>query len=354
MKLPDHIKQWFFSRTVTEKVLEDFNIGWDGKKIVFPIYSPENRYLFSKYRRDPASDEGPKYTYDAGSTAALYGANKIPPERGSIIICEGEGDLLTLYSHGYVAVSTTGGAGTWKDEWTLFLKNKDIYILYDNDEAGIKGAVKLLTKFPAKLVLIPRSEGVKDVTNYFQKGGSLPLLLEAAQSFYILCEPLPEFKNIRDREEQIKKYKDAIKEYHAKITDGKNNHKPFHHFEAINQLLLNGISNLERGIRRIRYLKNEHLKHATRTYDSKITDDDIQRAKDIPIDAMFAGPLRKLGKRATGNCPFHEETTGSFTIYLDQNKFYCFGCSAGTDAIDFVMRRDSCTFIEAVKKMLNK
>lgn len=87
---------------------------------------------------------------------------------------------------------------------------------------------------------------------------------------------------------------------------------------------------------------------------NKITDEDIQQAKEIPIETLYFGRLRKMGGNAVGLCPFHNEKTSSFTIYLNQNKFYCFGCNAGTDAIDYVMRQYDCDFITAVKKMLNK
>ena len=41
-----------------------------------------------------------------------------------------------------------------------------------------------------------------------------------------------------------------------------------------------------------------------------------------------------------GLCPFHEETEGSFTVYGDTERWYCFGCGTGGDVLDFVQRRE--------------
>lgn len=65
-------------------------------------------------------------------------------------------------------------------------------------------------------------------------------------------------------------------------------------------------------------------------------------------DFYFEG--RKVGHRIVGRCPFHDESSASFVIYLDQNSWWCFGaCSAGGDVIDFIIRRDKLDFRSAVK-----
>ena len=50
---------------------------------------------------------------------------------------------MLLCQVGYNAVSSTGGAGTWKPEWAeTFAAVRSIIILYDNDAAGRDGALK--------------------------------------------------------------------------------------------------------------------------------------------------------------------------------------------------------------------
>lgn len=59
--------------------------------------------------------------------------------------------------------------------------------------------------------------------------------------------------------------------------------------------------------------------------------------------------LKRSGSGFVGLCPFHNEKTGSFSVSPSRQAFYCFGCKAGGNAIDFVMKRDRIEFIEALK-----
>ena len=52
-------------------------------------------------------------------------------------------------------------------------------------------------------------------------------------------------------------------------------------------------------------------------------------------------------------CPFHSEKTASCKIYPEDNSFYCYGCGAGGDVINFVRLlygldfRQACVRLEA-------
>lgn len=83
-----------------------------------------------------------------------------------------------------------------------------------------------------------------------------------------------------------------------------------------------------------------------------INEADIERAKEVPIENFYNGNLRKWGKRATGKCPFHNDTNASLTIYLDQNSFYCYGCQSGGSVIDFIMLQQNIDFLSAVKFLI--
>ena len=60
--------------------------------------------------------------------------------------------------------------------------------------------------------------------------------------------------------------------------------------------------------------------------------------------------LTRAGKNMKGLCPFHNEKTASFTIFPDTNSFYCFGCGAGGDVINFIMRMENLDYVEALKR----
>lgn len=78
----------------------------------------------------------------------------------------------------------------------------------------------------------------------------------------------------------------------------------------------------------------------------------IGRAKQHPIEEMYDGDLRVNGQRLIGRCPFHNERTPSFTIFREDNHFYCFGCNKTGDAIDFYMLKNKVESLkEAVKAL---
>ena len=61
--------------------------------------------------------------------------------------------------------------------------------------------------------------------------------------------------------------------------------------------------------------------------------------------------LRGRGRVRQGVCPFHEEAEGSFTVYGDSERWYCFGCGAGGDVLDFIQRVEGLTLPEAIGKL---
>ena len=61
--------------------------------------------------------------------------------------------------------------------------------------------------------------------------------------------------------------------------------------------------------------------------------------------------LRGKGRVRQGVCPFHQEAEGSFTVYGDSERFYCFGCGSGGDVLDFVQRMEGLTLPEAIRRL---
>ena len=75
--------------------------------------------------------------------------------------------------------------------------------------------------------------------------------------------------------------------------------------------------------------------------------------RDFPLPHVV-GSLVKLqaaGTEFKALCPFHSEGTPSFTIYAGGRRFFCFGCGAGGDVLDFVQRYYGLDFAEAVEHL---
>lgn len=80
----------------------------------------------------------------------------------------------------------------------------------------------------------------------------------------------------------------------------------------------------------------------------------IEKAKSVPIESMLTDSVKKSGVNTLVSlCPFHEERTPSFTIYVTSNTYHCFGCEAHGDVIDFYQNLYGVSFVEAVKNLSN-
>ncbi|PAF42742.1 DNA primase [Helicobacter sp. 11S02629-2] len=64
-------------------------------------------------------------------------------------------------------------------------------------------------------------------------------------------------------------------------------------------------------------------------------------------------PLRKSGSNYQACCPFHEESTPSFSVHEKKGIFTCFGCGAKGDAIKFVQDYKGLDFSKACLEIAN-
>ena len=77
-------------------------------------------------------------------------------------------------------------------------------------------------------------------------------------------------------------------------------------------------------------------------------DDFYSRVDIVQVVSAYV-PLKKIGSRYWGLCPFHHEKTPSFSVNGEQNLYYCFGCKAGGNVVQFVEEMEHLTYREAVE-----
>ncbi len=87
---------------------------------------------------------------------------------------------------------------------------------------------------------------------------------------------------------------------------------------------------------------------------SKETIDQVLMHNDIESLIGSYVSLKRAGSNLKGLCPFHSEKTPSFTVYPQDNSFYCFGCGAGGDAITFIRKRENLDYPDAVEFLANR
>ena len=189
--MPNDIREYLRTeRMLSDDVIDEHQLGYmeqHGRHwITIPVTDRTGSVLFLKLRQDPYRPvEGqPKYIHTpTGSESSIFNTKVLNSKPDTIVICEGEFDCMLLQSLGIPAISSTAGAGTFKDEWVEQLSFvREFYVLMDNDDKGRDGADKLISKLadvhPNSSVMrvsLPPQVGDKgDVTDYFKKGLGRP------------------------------------------------------------------------------------------------------------------------------------------------------------------------------------
>lgn len=291
--LPQRIETYLRARGIPEALINKHLLGWNGERITIPVFSRDGELAFFRLAKEPEDQsDAPKMLSLAGAPVELYGWERVMAKPCRIIICEGEFDRLVLEAQGFPAVTSTGGAGVFRAEWAeVFAPIPDVYVCFDRDEAGRRGAERVARLIPhAKLVELPVEVGDGgDVTDFFVRLGcsrdDFLLLLDGAQSLP------PEEAPADDKQ-----------------------HRPC-------------------GVQSDRDV--DHLKAA------------------VPIEGVISRyvGLRLNGQTFVGRCPFHEDHRPSFVVYPATRSFYCFGCQARGDVLHFLMRVENMTFPEALETL---
>ena len=80
----------------------------------------------------------------------------------------------------------------------------------------------------------------------------------------------------------------------------------------------------------------------------------IRKSTDIVDVISDYVQLKKQGRNFFGLCPFHGESTPSFSVAPDKQIYHCFGCGTGGNAFSFLMEIEGYNFIEAVQSLGQK
>ena len=75
-------------------------------------------------------------------------------------------------------------------------------------------------------------------------------------------------------------------------------------------------------------------------YPREIVEAIKDRSEIVDLIGTYVS-LKRAGSNYNGLCPFHSEKTPSFTVFPDNQSFFCFGCEAGGDAFTFIMRMEN-------------
>ena len=186
-------------RGLTEDTIKRFRLGvskaYRKPRITIPIKNIHGDYVnvrcylpFDREKQDVKILPWPHETRKKpdgkkpetyGTPARLFGIGEIVPGE-PIFVCAGEFDRILMVQNGFTTVTGTGAEGTIPrlEDCKILIQASEIYIVYDCDDAGRKGAKKLcesLMKIGAEKIKVldldPEKNDGYDITDFFVNDG---------------------------------------------------------------------------------------------------------------------------------------------------------------------------------------
>lgn len=166
--LGKHYREYWYSRGYSDFTIDMFRLGYSGDWYVIPIF------INGKFRnfqcRTP--DKKMKHWY-RGIGPLPFNMDYIR-NKSWFVLTEGPVDAIMCMQNGIPAMSTNTGAGYFEPQWVGELPLLErVYIAYDNNNAGKKGARRIGKLFGnyAKIYCFDGYSDGYDVSDYFNDGG---------------------------------------------------------------------------------------------------------------------------------------------------------------------------------------
>lgn len=161
---------------ITMKTIESVKLGKITNKLATPVFVEGKLKNVARYNINKLPNT-PKVEYMPNSkTGDIVPYDIWYQNHANTVICEGEKDMLVARSYGMNAITLTGGSQASLQPWYLEkFKNRNVYIIYDNDDAGRTGAKKLYKQligycnvFITDISIVCKEEK-EDVSDFFNK-----------------------------------------------------------------------------------------------------------------------------------------------------------------------------------------
>ena len=167
--------EYIFGRGINREFIDKFKLGFyqnNGKKwLTIPHYQGKN-LVNIKFRSLPPAEKTFKRIPDCKSI--LFNSDSLNGCKDAYL-CEGELDTISLVQQGIEnAIGATNGSGSFDPEWIDQLKTLDkIFIVYDADDAGQKGARSLAKRLGYNRCYNIELPAGQDVNDFFTSGNDI-------------------------------------------------------------------------------------------------------------------------------------------------------------------------------------
>ena len=125
---------------ISEAAANELKLGYEGAGISFPVFVYDQ--ILDVRRYEPGGTPKVKSRIGAKAGYLIPDVAKMR-DQSEVLICAGEKDMAIARSLGLNAYTITGGEGRLPSLFGYAFKDKHVYIIYDNDDAGRNGAMKL-------------------------------------------------------------------------------------------------------------------------------------------------------------------------------------------------------------------
>lgn len=166
-------REYWYERKLTDKTIDLYKLGQHNGWYTLPIFV-QGKFKNFQMRRDKPTKRILPYYRGVGP---LLVNSDILSYTDQVAITEGPVDAILLTQEGFPAVSHTGGSHGWKKEWfKYFIRQKQIFVVADNDAAGKNGAKKIaeqLGTYKVKILLFEGKPERYDTVDFFREGNTL-------------------------------------------------------------------------------------------------------------------------------------------------------------------------------------
>lgn len=200
-----------------------------GKSTVYIYYNADGTFAYKKVRIDRENGTKAFYFIQPNGVKNMKGVQKVlynlPAVIGAdtVYLVEGEKCAEAVIKQGHTATTLCTGANSkWDDTYNQYLADKEIIIIPDNDEAGLKYAKMLKENLPfAKVILLNDLKNKEDIFDWLQKGHSMEEIKDFKEfdiiSYFDKSDDSAETEPTIIKEPQSKSLLDFIKNSDMKL-----------------------------------------------------------------------------------------------------------------------------------------
>jgi hypothetical protein len=292
--LPEEISEFLKDRGIPATVMDRQLLGWNGERITIPIFGGTTREVLGfRYAKSPFdASQAPDMVGDENLGPQLYGWETLARRPHRIVVCDGELERLVLEARGFPAVTSTAGADVFLEEWAdHFADIGQVFVCFSRRAAAAARSIQRVLP-GARIARLPAELG-DDGT---------------AADFFLALDRTPfDFEIVL-----------------AGAAAGEN-----------------GRSDRQPAVREFRPVHPALQRRAERVREA------------VPLHEI-AGRFTHFqagGGHLVGHCPFHDDSSRSFSVYPDTETYACSVCGAEGDVVKFLMDKESMTFGQALEAL---